>query len=298
MIFFFDAGRYPGRTLTGAHVDCFALSYCRRGAGTATVDGLSESSADLPRGSLWTDYNPDGSGYPNLEHIVSHDGRDVFAMGLHPRASTADIRPGDTFDVVLDTRTGPLSTPTVLSPYFVTVPAIASYASGGGPPTAVSYPVANASPGTDQSPVQLSSDQLALTFWRPQRAGIAGADPGPFMDMGHLFYGVVPRVQGTSGGGEFGCDGFYSGLSPTLGPAPPSGDSFATALWPLVDGGDDAAPDGGHTLGFTIDLGGCLRAHGIDPAGKAVDLSLTAAGASRPGGADRAVQTFSVRLPG
>jgi hypothetical protein len=47
-----------------------------------------------------------------------------------------------------------------------------------------------------------------------------------------------------------------------------------------------------------VDLGACLRAAGIDPAGQTVELTLTAAGESRPGGQDRGAQNIAVRLPG
>jgi hypothetical protein len=97
---------------------------------------------------------------------------------------------------------------------------------------------------------------------------------------------------------EFGCGpGAYSALSPTLHPAG-SSDNKGAALWPLLDTADDAAPDPSRKLSFTLDLGGCLRSHGIDPAGKLLNLPLTAVGEARPGGMDRAAQSIWVCLPG
>jgi hypothetical protein len=51
-------------------------------------------------------------------------------------------------------------------------------------------------------------------------------------------------------------------------------------------------------LSFTLDVAGCVRAAGADPTGQTIRLSLSAASLPREGGADRAVQMVSVRLPG
>ena len=295
LVFYFDEARFSGRTITGAHVDCFTLLYCRPGDGTAILGGVSESSPSLPRGSRWVEYNPDGSGYPNLERIDRGDGSPAaWVAGVGPRVATADIRPGDMFSVVFGSDAGPITIPTSLSGYFVTTPAILSYASGGAA-TAVSYPVPAAAPGTRANPLVLSATQLTLTFWGPQRAAIPGAESGSYIDMGHLRYGVVPSIAGASG--EFGCSGFYSSLSPTLSEVASSSDP-ATDLFPLRDSAGDAAPDLARTLSFAVDLGECLAARGIDPTGLTLDLTLTAASEPRPGGMDRAAQTVSVRLPG
>lgn len=296
LVFYYPEEDVEG-TVRGAHVDCGRLSYCRPGDGTAILGGLSESSPDLPRGGRWVDYRPDGSVFPNLERLSSFDGRGVRAAGIQPRATTAQIRPGDTYDVVFDTNRGAVHVPTTLSAYFVTTPAITAYSSGAAA-TSLSYPIDRNAPGASQSnPIVLSSDELALTFWRPQRSAIAGVDSGSFVDIGGLHYGVVATTP--DGRREIGCRGFYSDLSPTL--AEPSGsregEEGTAALFPLTDRATDAAPDPGRTLSFTLDVAGCLAAAGADPSGTTVNLSLQATGESRPGGADRAAQNLSVRLP-
>jgi hypothetical protein len=116
--------------------------------------------------------------------------------------------------------------------------------------------------------------------------------------MGHLHYGMTPHVEGGSNE-EFGCGaGAYSNLSPTLRPGGATRDSFFNALMPLQDTSDDAAPNRDRTLGFTLDLGSCLRSHGIDPTGRLVSLPLMATDEPRPGGMDRAVQMLWVCFPG
>jgi hypothetical protein len=297
MIFFFSRPPDSSRA-SSAHVDCFALSYCRRGDGTAVLGGVTESSPSLPRNSPWVDYNPDGSGYPNLERIDRFGGQDepVFVAGVNPRATTAQIRAGDTFNVTFATGSGAVIVPTTLASYFVTTPAITSYSSGGAT-TQLSYPIAPGAPGEDRgNPIVLDSERLALTFWRPQRLSIPGVERGTFVDMGHLHYGVMP--SGLSR--EFSCAGSYSNLSPSLKAEASNGilPSQGAKLFPLADSADDSGPDPKRTLSFSVDLGACLRAGGIDPAGRTVELTLTAAGESRPGGQDRGAQRFAVRLPG
>jgi hypothetical protein len=297
MIFFFG-GPPNGGSAASAHVDCFALSYCRRGDGTGILGGVSESSPSLPRNSPWVDYDPDGSGYPNLERIDRFGGQDepVFVAGVQPRATTAQIRPGDTFNVAFATGSGPVIVPTTLASYFVTTPALTSYSSGGAT-TQVSYPIAPGTPGDGSgNPIVMQSERLTLTFWRPQRLSIRGVERGTFTDMGHLHYGVTPGGLSQ----EVSCAGSYSNLSPTLTAEPSTGvsPSQGAKLFPLADSADDAAPDAARTLSFSVDIGACLRAAGLDPAGRTVELTLTAAGESRPGGQDRGAQNIAVRLPG
>ena len=66
MIWFFDDSQFKGEglTMTGAHVDCGTLVYCRRGDGTAIMGGLSESNPSTPRKVPWASFSPDGSGPP------------------------------------------------------------------------------------------------------------------------------------------------------------------------------------------------------------------------------------------
>lgn len=289
MVHHVDPAAFPGRRVTGVHVDCGRLAYCRVPDGTAVISGLSESSPDLPRGARWATYSPDGSGFPNLERITGGDGRVAFAMGIQPRVGSDRMRPGDVMDVVARTTTGEVRRPTALAPYFVTVPALRSWSTPDASGT-VGYPVALNAEGTTATPLELASGVVTLTFWRPQRPSIPGAEPGAYQDIGHLDYGVVVSAPSR----EFGCAGHYSALSPTLSAR--AGDDPATRLFTLRDAAADAPASASRTLSFTVDVAGCLAANGA-PASGTVDLALTAAGQSRPGGSDRAAQIITVRLP-
>lgn len=195
--------------------------------------------------------------------------------------------------MIVTTAGGTLTLPRSLPPYFVTSPAVVAYDAGAGPQT-ISYPVAPGVPGTAGNPIAMTSERLALTFFRPQRTAIAGAEGGTYVDMGRLHYGIPLNA----GNHEVACAGDYSALSPTLSSVSAGSPDFAYQLFPLIDSAADASPSGDRTLSFTIDLGACLRRAGADPAGMTLSLGLTATGESRPGGVDRTAQFLSVRLPG
>lgn len=286
----------PGRTVTAVDVDCFALVYCRPGAGTAVVtsEGLAPGTPGAPApGSLWTDYDPNGDGLPNLVLTDSVGGGPPgYHLVVEPRADTAQIRPGDSFNFVIRTDAAPATAPVTLTAYFVTTPAIDVYDDGTGP-TPVSYPVQPGDPGTSENPAVLSSESVRLTWWRPQRPAIPGAEGGGFVDMGGLFYGVDVSVRVGEEERIVQCIAAdWSAPSGTLTvgqvfPGPPSFES-------LTDSAADAPPDSANTLAATLDLGSCLRREGIDPAGKTVLARMIAADRAR----DQAAQFFHMTLPG
>jgi len=216
VVFFFDQRELEGRTIESADVDCHTLPYCASHVGTAELTGVSESSPDLPRGP-WVNYDPNGDGFPNLEPITRPDGT-FYVAGIRPLATTAEIAPGDAFDVVFTTSTGVVRLPRSLPPYFVTSPAVITYDVGGGP-QAITYPVASNGPGTNSQPIAMTTEHIALTLYRPQRTAIAGAEPGDWTDMGHLHWGVALTVNNQ----EVGCAGYYSNLSSTLMATPAGG---------------------------------------------------------------------------
>jgi hypothetical protein len=207
---------------------------------------------------------------------------------------TDQIHPGDVFLVHYRTPGGDVVQPTTLTLYFLTVPALASFDAGAGTQT-ISYPVASGAPGSQGNPIRLSSGQITMHLWRPQRAAFPG-ETGDFYDLGHLHYGIPVTTQGATR--EAGCAAqYYSNLSPTLSVSQTSSDQFYNQLFPLHDSADDAPADPSNQLSFTLDLAGCLAADGISTAAP-VQLPITAVDESRQGGTDRGVQMVSVCLPG
>jgi hypothetical protein len=184
-----------------------------------------------------------------------------------------------------------------LTLYFASVPAVSSIATGigaGASPQTIAYPASQDVYGSPQNPVMLSGDSLNLSFWRPQRAAFPG-EAGPYVDMGHLHYGVgiaVPDGSDSCPAGDF------SELSSTLSDAPSSGNSFYDASYPLVDSAADAPPSSANKLGFTLNLDSCLGADGQATSGKEIGVGLAAADDPRGGASDSGEQSIYVCLPG
>jgi hypothetical protein len=292
--FFLDPAYARGAAISAVDVDCGTLAYCRPGDGYATMGDGGNSPTGV-QDQRWTTLDSNHDAFPDVP--VNQNGGDrshgeIHSIEIKPNATTADLHSGDLYQLRFTTPGGVLTVPTALSFFFVSSPALASYDGGAGTVN-IAYPATDSTAGSDGNPLRMSGDRLTLTFWRPQRAGL-GSEPD-FVDMGHLRYGIPIAV----GNRELGCGASrFAGLSPTLSPAPgASGDPY-NQLFPLQDSSDDAAPNAANTLKLTLDIGGCLRANGIDPTGRQVRLPIEAVDESRPGGTDRTAQTLAVCLPG
>ncbi|MDP9292919.1 MAG: hypothetical protein M3O90_00615 [Actinomycetota bacterium] len=292
--FYLDPAYARGATISSVDVDCGTLAYCRPGDGYATVGDGGNSPTGV-QDQRWTSLDANHDGFPDVP--VNQNGGDrshgeIHSIEIKPNATTADLHAGDLFQLRFTTPGGVLTVPTALSLFFVSSPALASYDGGAGTVN-IAYPASDSTVGSDGNPLQMSGDKITLTFWRPQRAGIGSERD--FVDMGHLRYGIPVAV----GNRELGCGASrFAGLSPTLAPAPGVSDDIYNQLFPLQDSADDAAPDAANKLKLTFDIGGCMRANGIDPAGQQVRLPIEAVDESRPGGTDRTAQTLAVCLPG
>jgi hypothetical protein len=292
--FYLDPAYARGATISSVDVDCGTLAYCRPGDGYATLGDGGNSPTGV-QDQLWISLDANHDGFPDVP--VNQNGGDrshgeIHSIEIKPNATTADLHAGDLFQLRFTTPGGVLTVPTALSLFFVSSPALASYDGGAGTVN-VTYPANDSTVGSDGNPLRMSGDKITLTFWRPQRAGF-GSEPD-FVDMGHLRYGIPVAV----GNRELGCGASrFSGLSPTLAPAPGASDDIYNQLFPLQDSAGDAAPNPANTLKLTFDIGGCMRANGIDPTGQQVRLPIEAVDESRRGGTDRTAQTLAVCLPG
>jgi hypothetical protein len=292
--FYLDPSYARGATISSVDVDCGTLAYCRRGDGYATMGDGGNSPTGV-QDQRWTSLDENHDGFPDVP--VNQNGGDrshgeIHSIEIKPNATTADLHAGDLFQLRFTTPGGVLTVPTALSLFFVSSPALASYDAGAGN-VSIAYPATNSTAGSDANPLRMSGDKITLTYWRPQRAGLGSE--AAFVDMGHLRYGIPITV----GNRELGCGASsFSGLSATLAPAPGASDGIYNQLFPLQDSADDAAPNPANTLKLTFDIGGCMRANGIDPTGQQVRLPLEAVDESRPGGTDRTAQTIAVCLPG
>lgn len=290
LILFFDVSSGDLEGATQGYVVCDnSLPYCRpasAGGSSSIYSGVSESDPDV-RNQTWSDYDPIGAGYPNLEPI--RDGN-VLAASIQPRVGASEFRPGDVLRVVFrNSDEEEIGTKVMtIPPYFITVPALASYDVGGGE-VAVDY-TSDPIPGQSEgSPIVLpDGEELTVSFWRPQRQSV-GSESGAFKDIGHLNYGIVLSTDSA----EFGCAGHYSALSSTLTDntvGDPEEDEFN--FWPLRDSSDDQDPDEERMLSFTVDLAACLAENSAPT--DTYSVSLTAAGEELSGGANRAAQLLYV----
>jgi hypothetical protein len=281
MDFFLDSHVNPSG-LTGVTIDCGTLVYCARGTGTGTVS-QSNNTSGAQVGSRWDGTVPPTAGRPGN-----------FSINFAPNVGTADIHPGDVFQIDYHTNSGDIVQPTALTLYFLTVPALASYDAGSGE-QAVTYPAPHNAPGSGGNPISMTSGKIKMTFWRPQRAALPG-ESGGFVDMGHLHYGVPIQAAGATQ--EGGCSAqYFSDLSPTLAPGQTGQGGVYSQLFPLQDSAGDAPSSSANRLSFTLDLAGCAAADGIDTSAP-IMLPLTAVDEPRQGGTDRGVQMVSVCLPG
>jgi len=292
--FYLDPSYARGAAISSVDVDCGTLAYCRPGDGYATLGDGGNSPTGV-QDQRWTSLDENHDGFPDVpvnRNAGDRSHGEVHSIEIEPNATTADLHAGDLFQLRFTTPSGVLTVPTALSLFFVSSPALTSYDGGAGTVN-ITYPATNSTPGSDGNPLRMTGDTITMTFWRPQRAGI-GSEPD-FVDMGHLRYGIPV----TFGNRELGCGASrFTGLSPTLVAAPGASADVYDQLFPLQDSADDRAPDAANTMKLTFDIGGCMRANGIDPAGQQIRLPLEAVDESRPGGTDRTAQTIAVCLPG
>ncbi len=278
--------------ITGAHIVCDdSNTLCGRDAGLATINNMV--------GGLWRDYHPDGTTYPGLDFQPSSPQEKFFNSGIKPHIGPSLLQPGDTYRVEFTGTDGAVirSQLATISPYLVTVPALASYTANGSDHS-VDYDAISTEPGAAMdNPIVLGSDGiLRLTFWRPQRQGLGGADGTDYVDVGHLRYGIVLLgVVGGGGGGpgEAACGGTYSLPSDTL---VDTGAHGQNDFWPLNDSAEDSAPSPASTLAFSIDLKTCVTQAGYST-GQTFMLSLQAAGPDLGHGSNRSGQDFTVSIP-
>jgi hypothetical protein len=283
MNFWLDGSAAGGAPVSGVSVDCGTLVYCASGTGTATTSNAGLSRG-VPAGVRWDGSVPAEPSSPG-----------AYFIQIAPNVGNEQIHPGDVFLVHLHTPAGDVIQARTLTMFFLTVPAVATYNAGAGT-QAIVYPVAQTAPGTPGNPIMMMTPgRIALSFWRPQRAALPG-EAGPFIDVGHLHYGVPLRAAGSNQPGGCGPQ-FYSGLSPSLQVEQSSQDANYNKANPLHDTAEDAPSNAANEIGFTLDVAGCMAANGI-PTTAPISLPISAVDESRRGGTDSASQTITVCLPG
>ena len=310
-------------------IDCPPqMTWCAPGAGTATISGFSEVQSILPTvdayGSLpWGTYTgsecqqgqpcvatngPGGNALVEFYRGGGGGGGNVptWVAFVNPNApdTLGSVVPGDV--VTLNAQRAGVRTqvPISISPYFVTSPALQSANT-----TSFTYPLTGSSPGANQSSaITLGTDGLlTLKLWRPQRFALPG-ETGDYYDIAGLHWGATYDFLSAPDGSqqrpsmEAGCPvSSPVGLSAQAYSSDPQ-DPFNTIV-PLVDDTradfpTDPANAANATVGFTIDVGACVRNAGNTAASGAI-ASVTVQGVGEPmtGGANRTSITIYVKFP-
>lgn len=189
-----------------------------------------------------------------------------------------NLKPGDVFTINAAMSDGSTtSIAMTVAPYFVTSPAITSFSPGGTGYIPVDYTSADTKCanhqgnedcrwGSEGKPFAIDplAPTLDLTFWRPQRLRIAGADDGiaggePLVDMGGLDYRV--SVQAGDGSPFIDCPNTAVSFSSSDGgewtavPKPENAQSNDRDY--MKDGSVDAAASVSRTVGLSIDFSKC-----------------------------------------
>ena len=278
------ARSFPSGT-SRAELDCTGLSWCSPG-------GTGRFSADgnpAPQGPPFPDCcDPSGDGFGTIygpgRPAVTYGGS---GFALWPDAPTEHIGTGDTPILDLTVQGELVQQPLTLSYVFDTVPALDTWSDGAGDSGTITYPSATTASGTFANPLPVSANSsgdvvVTLTWWRPQRQGIAGAGEPAFMDIGHLaysltFYGESPYPAPPPA--PSACDATAVTTSDRNVTPTPAQYQNANGSTPelLIDNADDQPANPANTLMATVDLTKCLAANGKSfPVGSNITFGITA----------------------
>lgn len=273
-------------------LDCHGLSYCSEGGtGRVVLNGVFSSpgvGGPVAVTEPWPSCcNAGGDGFG----ILRGGATEVVLNGefsLDPHAVSTKIGTGDMI-TVLKTKDGVTTLlPAPLDFVFNTVPALKSFDGGTGIKT-IDYSAGAGAYGTRDNPMPVTVGldgkiKVQLTWWRPQRTGIAGAGESDFMDIGGLVYEfgiqpqgdlIPPRTNSDSGACSAAS---YSESDPNL-EIVPGNQSSGTMSGELTDGSADKAANSANTLSVMLDLTKCVvdkRGPANIPVGTDIHMDISA----------------------
>jgi hypothetical protein len=290
-------------------LDCHGLSYCSEGGtGQVVLNGVFSSpgvggppSVSKPWPSCCST-GGDGFG------ILRGGATEVVLNGefsLDPHAVSTKIGTGDMLTVLVSKDGVTTLQPAPLDFVFNTVPALKSFDGGTGVKT-IDYAAGAGAYGTRDNPMPVTAVaggdiKVQLTWWRPQRDGIAGAGEPDFMDIGRLVYEfgippqgdlIPPRTNSDSGACSAAS---YTESDPNL-EIVPGAQSSGTMSGELTDGSADQAANSANTLSVTLDLTKCIVDKGgpaVIPVGTDIHMDVSA---NAQNSADHANQDLYFRV--
>ncbi|MHB8060269.1 MAG: hypothetical protein ACYDHO_05500, partial [Gaiellaceae bacterium] len=216
---------------------------------------------------------------------VVPDGRE---FSLDPHAVSTKIGTGDMMTVLVTKGGVTTLLPAPLDFVFNTVPALKNFDGGTGVKS-IDYSAGASAYGTRDNPMPVSvgpdgNVKVQLTWWRPQRSGIAGAGEPAFMDIGGLRYEfgiqpqgdlIPPRINNDSGACSAAS---YSENDPNL-EIVPQRQSSGIMSGGLTDGSADQAANSANTLSVTLNLTKCIvdkRGPATIPVGTDIHMDISA----------------------
>lgn len=237
-----------GSTGETAELDCGTLGYCSSGG---TGQNLNQPFPGTAGGT----FDPDSDGFGTITRGGTGD------FQLQTRATTATIGAGDTLvQRVTATDGTERRVPGVLNFVFNSTPALKTVAVNGGAEQTINY-AASPRLGSRQNCIQAPATGdviLAITGWRPQRAGIDAAGEGDFIDIGKSLITIdIPNGPVTSGSTSAGTTG--PGNCASSAYSVPSDPNLTVTSTGLQDAKSDTAALTSNTYSFTINVSSCLN---------------------------------------
>jgi len=237
-----------GATGETTELDCGTLGYCSAG-GT----GLSNNQP-FP-GAAGGTFDPDSDGFGTITRGATND------FQLQTKATSTAIGAGDAMIERITAADGTeRQIPGVLNFVFNSTPALKTIAVNGGAEQTIDY-TSTPRLGSRQNCIQAPATGdviLAITGWRPQRAGVAAAGEGAFVDIGKSLVTIdIPNGPVVSGSPSSGTNG--PGNCASAAYSVPSDPNLTVSTNGLQDAKADTAAVTTNTYSFTVNVSSCLN---------------------------------------
>jgi hypothetical protein len=229
-------------------LDCGTLGYCSAG-------GTGQNNNQPFPGAAGGAFDPDSDGFGTITRGATND------FQLQTKATSAAIGAGDTMIQRITAADGTeRQIPGVLNFVFNSTPALRTIAVNGGAEQTINY-TATPRLGSRQNCIQVPASGdviLAITGWRPQRAGVAAAGEGAFVDIGKSLVTIdIPNGPVTSGSTSPGTNGPGNCVSTAY--SVPGDPNLTVSTNGLQDAKADTAAVNTNTYSFTVNVSSCLN---------------------------------------
>jgi hypothetical protein len=265
-------------------LDCGTLGYCSAG-------GTGRSNNQPFPGAPGGTFDSDSDGFGTITRGPTND------FQLQTRATSAAISAGDTMIQRVTAADGSeRQIPGVLNFVFNSTPALKTIAVNGNGAQTIDYTVTPRL-GSRQNCIQAPASGeviLAITGWRPQRAGVTAAGEGAFVDIGRSLVTIdIPNGPVTSGSTSPGTNG--PGNCASAAYSVPSDPNLTVSGNGLQDGIADTAAVNTNTYSFAVNVSSCLSSAPSGPISWPANTELYIDLQFRSKDGDNSAQKFCVK---